>query len=73
MFVITVPSWDGKKSYKVRQAAPSVWVCDCTDHMNRAKGDLRSCKHIALVTKSLLEFSSKAEHSKASSKVLGLD
>ena len=73
-FVITVPSEHTEdKEYTVRKAGDA-WVCSCSDHVHRSNGEPYTCKHIAVIAKSIFaHVLGSAARSKAAKAVLELD
>ena len=59
MFVVTVPSSDGKKTYTIRKAG-DVWTCDCKGHVYHSHGEAYTCRHIAELASSLFEHVAKS-------------
>ena len=69
MFVIQVPSADGKSKHTVRKVGAE-WVCDCKGHVYHSNGESYVCRHIAVLGISLFEFVSSASISEPARDIL---
>jgi hypothetical protein len=70
MFIVTVPSSKGDKSYTIRKVGEQL-VCDCHDHLYRSHGKPYVCKHIADFIAETVQFAAAATKSKAATEIVG--